>query len=158
MLRRALVLLCALAVPAAGRADVSDTAVKAAFIPKFARYVTWPASAPAHNGAQIVICIIGDGGLHFTMPELASAADAGTPVIVLLWNDRRYGEIEDYMVRYQIAPLGVRLHATDFAAMARAFGAEHVMARSLGEVRAALAAAATRTATTIVEMDASDYA
>ena len=91
---------------------------------------------PAAIGAKVgrpeapVVCIIGDGGLHFTMPELASAADAGAPVIVLLWNDRRYGEIEEYMVRYQIAPLGVRLHATDFAAMAKAFGAEHVTARS----------------------------
>ncbi len=55
-------LLCALAaalfagVPA--RAEVSDVAVKAAFIPKFARYVTWPASASARG--QIVICVIGD--------------------------------------------------------------------------------------------------
>ena len=38
---------------------------------------------PAAIGAKVgrpeapVVCIIGDGGLHFTMPELASAADAG---------------------------------------------------------------------------------
>ena len=39
--------------PAPARADVSDLAVKAAFLPKFARYVTWPASAP-HNGQMVL--------------------------------------------------------------------------------------------------------
>ena len=83
MLRRALVLLCALAVPAAGRADVSDTAVKAAFIPKFARYVTWPASAPAHNGAQIVICIIGDDPFGSALTQAAAGQSVdGKPFVV----------------------------------------------------------------------------
>lgn len=40
-------------------AEVSDVAVKAAFLPKFARYVTWPPAAPAHSG-QVVLCVIGD--------------------------------------------------------------------------------------------------
>jgi hypothetical protein len=39
-------------------AQVSDIAVKAAFLPKFARYVTWPPST--RSSGQIVICIIGD--------------------------------------------------------------------------------------------------
>ncbi|WP_448954415.1 5-guanidino-2-oxopentanoate decarboxylase [Labrys neptuniae] len=119
---------------------------------------------PAAVGAKVgrpdvpVVCIIGDGGLQFTLPELASAADAGAPIIVLLWNDQRYGEIEEYMVRNQIAPLGVRLQATDFSAAAKAFGAKHVAARSLGEVKEALLAAASAPVTTIIEMDASQYA
>jgi hypothetical protein len=46
------------AAPAGGQ--VSDIAVKAAFIPKFARYVSWPPSAPERSGSQLVICIIGD--------------------------------------------------------------------------------------------------
>ncbi|GLS23196.1 hypothetical protein GCM10007874_62160 [Labrys miyagiensis] len=119
---------------------------------------------PAAIGAKVarpdvpVVCIIGDGGLQFTLPELASAADAGAPIIVLLWNDQRYGEIEEYMVRNQIAPLGVKLHATDFAAAAKAFGAAHVAACSLGEVKAAMLAAAKHPVTTVIEMDASHYA
>jgi hypothetical protein len=40
-------------------ADISDISVKAAFIPKFARYVTWPPSAVRTSG-PIVICVIGD--------------------------------------------------------------------------------------------------
>jgi len=118
---------------------------------------------PAAIGAKIarpgipVICIVGDGGLQFSLPELASAAEAGAPVIVLLWNDRCYGEIEQYMVRNQIAPLGVELYAPDFSAVAKAFGCVHVPATSLAEVEAALSAAATRPVTTIIEMDAALY-
>ncbi len=41
-------------------ADVSDLAVKAAFLPRFARYVTWPQSAPAHSAGPIVLCVMGD--------------------------------------------------------------------------------------------------
>jgi YfiR/HmsC-like len=96
MRHRASILLCALgaALLGAGGADaqISDTAVKAAFIPKFARYVTWPPSAPARTGGQMVICIIGDDpfgpalnesatsqsvdGRPFAVKRLASAAAA----------------------------------------------------------------------------------
>jgi acetolactate synthase-1/2/3 large subunit len=118
---------------------------------------------PAAIGVKIarpavpVICIVGDGGLQFSLPELASSAEAGAPVIVLLWNDRCYGEIERYMVRNQIAPLGVKLYATDFSAVAKAFGCVHVPASSLAEVEAAMTAAAARPVTTIIEMDAAIY-
>jgi acetolactate synthase-1/2/3 large subunit len=119
---------------------------------------------PAAIGAKLArpqapcLCLIGDGGLHYTLPELAAASDAGAPVIVLLWNDRRYGEIEDHMVRLGVAPLGVALYPTDFAAAATAFGCAHIAARTLGEVEAALVAAARRGVSTIIEMDASLYA
>jgi len=118
---------------------------------------------PAAIGAKIarpdvpVICIVGDGGLQFSLPELAASTEAGAPVIILLWNDRCYGEIELYMVRNQIAPLGVKLYATDFSAVARAFGCVHVAAASLAEVEAAMREAAGRPVTTIIEMDAATY-
>ena len=118
---------------------------------------------PAAIGVKVarpdmpVICIVGDGGLQFSLPELASSAEAGAPVIVLLWNDRCYGEIEHYMVRNQIAPLGVKLYATDFSAIAKAFGCVHVPAATLAEVEAAMKAAAERPVTTIIEMDAATY-
>ncbi len=63
------------------RAEVSDTAVKAAFIPKFARYVTWPASARA-NG-QVVICIIGDDPFGNALNQAAAGQQVdGHPFIV----------------------------------------------------------------------------
>jgi hypothetical protein len=57
-------------VPAS--AQVSDTAVKAAFIPRFARYVTWPANAPANGNGPITICIIGDDPFGSALDQAAS--------------------------------------------------------------------------------------
>ena len=57
--------------------------------------------------------------------------DAGTPIIVLVWNNRGYGEIESYMKGRGIEPEGVRLTTPDFVAIARAYGlaAERLSAR-----------------------------
>jgi hypothetical protein len=45
--------------PAAARAQTSETAVKAAFLPRFARYVTWPAAALPSSNEPFVLCAIG---------------------------------------------------------------------------------------------------
>jgi hypothetical protein len=57
-----------------------------------------------------VVCLIGDGGLQFTLPELASAVEAQVPLIVLLWNNQGYEEIKKYMVNRAIEPVGVDIH------------------------------------------------
>jgi hypothetical protein len=54
LLALALVLGAALA-----HAQPSETAVKAAFLPRFARYVTWPAPASPPAGAPFQLCIVG---------------------------------------------------------------------------------------------------
>lgn len=63
MTSRAWIIVCAFAVlvaPTVASADVSDVAVKAAFLPRFARYVTWPPSARAQTNGPIELCVIGD--------------------------------------------------------------------------------------------------
>ena len=50
----------ALAVPTAAPAQPSETDVKAAFLPRFARYVTWPPSAAPAGANPVVLCVIGD--------------------------------------------------------------------------------------------------
>ena len=60
--RRALLALVALAVavpPAPARAQPTEEAVKAAFLPKFARYVGWPAQAQPGPEAPFQLCVIG---------------------------------------------------------------------------------------------------
>ncbi len=50
--------------PASASAAAADEdLVKAAFLSKFARYVTWPAPARAADGAPLTICIIGADGI-----------------------------------------------------------------------------------------------
>ena len=83
---------------------------------------------PAAIGAGIacpgrpVVCLCGDGGLQFSLAELGTAIEAEVPVILLLLNNRGYGEIKSYMLARQIPPLGVDLHTPDFALIARAYG------------------------------------
>lgn len=111
----------------------------------------------AARPAAPVVCIIGDGGLHFTLPELAAARAASLPVIVLLWNDSRYGEIEHHMRRAGVEPVGIELYPTDFGAVAKAFGAHHREARNQHEVESALVEASRQSVSTIIEMKAGDY-
>ena len=46
-------------MPAPGGAQPSEDAVKAAFIPKFARYVQWPVAALPGPRQPFVLCVIG---------------------------------------------------------------------------------------------------
>jgi hypothetical protein len=45
--------------PGPAAAQPSEAAVKAAFLPRFARYVTWPAAAMPKGGDPFVLCVIG---------------------------------------------------------------------------------------------------
>ena len=85
--------------------------------------------------------------------ELGAAMDAGAPIIVLVWNNRGYGEIETYMKERGIEPEGVRLTTPDFVAIARAYGlaAERLPAR--GDLSRLLAEAAQRSIPTLIEID-----
>jgi hypothetical protein len=51
--------LAAMALPGPARAQVSETEVKAAFLPRFARYVTWPTYQRPAPGQPFLICLIG---------------------------------------------------------------------------------------------------
>jgi len=58
--RALMLLVAATLVPCAPAiAEPTDTAVKAAFLPRFARYVIWPAAAMPKGSDPFVLCIIG---------------------------------------------------------------------------------------------------
>ncbi|CAD5109643.1 5-guanidino-2-oxopentanoate decarboxylase [Zestomonas carbonaria] len=98
-------------------------------------YGTLGYGLPAAIGARLaepqrpVVCLIGDGGLQFSLPELASAVEARVGIVVLLWNNQGYGEIKRYMERRDITPIGVDIHTPDFLAIARGFGCAAERAR-----------------------------
>ncbi|MFN4173137.1 MAG: thiamine pyrophosphate-dependent enzyme, partial [Pseudorhodobacter sp.] len=82
---------------------------------------------PAAIGAALaegapVVCLSGDGGLQFTLSELASAVEANVPVLLLLHDNAGYGEIKSAMVAQNVPPLGVDILTPDLAAIARACG------------------------------------
>lgn len=75
--------------------------------------------------------IIGDYGFQYTMAELSVAVELGLPLPILLWDNGKLKEIEDSMVRAQIAPNAVTAKNPDFCALALAFGANAVAPRTL---------------------------
>ncbi|MBT2340664.1 MULTISPECIES: 5-guanidino-2-oxopentanoate decarboxylase [Pseudomonas] len=104
-------------------------------------------------GRPPVVCLIGDGGLQFTLPELASAVEARVPVIVLLWNNQGYEEIKKYMVNRAIEPVGVDIYTPDFIGVAKALGCAAEAIDDAAQLQAALLAASDRQGPTLIEID-----
>lgn len=88
-----------------------------------------------------VLAIAGDGGVQFSISELATAKEAGLPLTLLLWDNSCYGEIRNYMVDAGIPPEGVDLVSPDFALIAKAYGWEVARPTSLAEFREVIAEA-----------------
>ena len=51
--------IAAASLPGPARAQVSETEVKAAFLPRFARYVTWPTFMRPQPGQPFQLCVVG---------------------------------------------------------------------------------------------------
>jgi 5-guanidino-2-oxopentanoate decarboxylase len=111
-------------------------------------YCALGVALPMAIGAKIgapnrpVIAVAGDGGLMFTINELATAAEEQLALPVLVWNNDALKEIVDQMDRRQIPRIGVEPKSPDFVRLAESVGCYAVRATS-GEhlaqsVRAAL--------------------
>ncbi|MBH3413718.1 5-guanidino-2-oxopentanoate decarboxylase [Pseudomonas putida] len=117
----------------------------------------WLGSAEQAAERAPTVCLIGDGGLQFTLPELASAVEAQVPLIVLLWNNQGYEEIKKYMVNRAIEPVGVDIHTPDFIGVARALGAEAAHVADVVQLQAALGKAVARKGPTLIQVDQNQW-
>ena len=113
----------------------------------------WLGSAEDPQQRSPAVCLIGDGGIQFTLPELASAVEAQVPLIVLLWNNQGYEEIKRYMVNRAIEPVGVDIHTPDFLTIAKGFGCETAAVSDIEPLRQALLKARERKGPTVIEID-----
>lgn len=122
-------------------------------------YGTLGYALPAALGAKLgaperpVAAMIGDGGIQFTIGELASAVELGLPVPILLWNNRGYGEIKHFMVERDIPRIGVDVYTPDFQAIARGFGCKAVLAEGWDHLGSSLREAAAGDGPTLIEID-----
>ena len=78
-------------------------------------------AALSETGAR-VICLTGDGGAQFSLPELMTAVDQKLPVIFMVWNNYGYGEIEASMKRANVDVVGCSPSPPDFNHIALACG------------------------------------
>ncbi len=104
---------------------------------------------------RAVIALCGDGGFAMTMNELETAVRAGTSPVILVFDNRRYGTIAMYQEREGMGPTATELGAIDFAAVARACGAQGGRVARNAEFEPALrdALAARRPAVIQLELD-----
>ncbi|WP_300583342.1 5-guanidino-2-oxopentanoate decarboxylase [Marivita sp.] len=98
------------------------------------------------------LAIAGDYGLQYTIQELGTAVELGLPLPILVWDNGKLGEIEDSMVRSQIAPNAVVARNPDFLALARAYGAEAVQPDSLEALQQAVLAAFNADTPTVIRV------
>ncbi|MEW2912384.1 5-guanidino-2-oxopentanoate decarboxylase [Leisingera sp. JC11] len=83
---------------------------------------------PAAIGAAIaapdtpVICIAGDGGAQFSLPEIMAAVDENLPITFMIWNNRGYGEIANSMQDVGVPVVGCDPTPPEFGPVAASFG------------------------------------
>lgn len=100
-------------------------------------YGTLGYALPAAIGARLaaperaVAVLVGDGGLLFTVQELATAAELALPLVIVLWNNDGLGQIRDGMNERGIPEVGVNPRNPDYQLLARAFDCRAVRADSL---------------------------
>ncbi|MEL6241357.1 MAG: thiamine pyrophosphate-binding protein [Pseudomonadota bacterium] len=117
-------------------------------------------SLPASIGGAVgrdglpTMCIIGDYGFQYTMAELAVAVELKLSIPIILWDNDRLKEIEDSMVRAQIAPNAVHARNPDFARLATAFGAHSASPQTLGQLQDAVRAAFNADRPTLIHVKA----
>ena len=122
-------------------------------------YGTLGYGLPAAFGAKLarpdrpVVSLIGDGGIQFTIGELATAVELSLPVPILIWNNQGYGEIKQYMVDRDIPQIGVDIYTPDFQAIARGFGCNAMMAESLAHLKDSLREAVEADRPTVIEIE-----
>jgi acetolactate synthase-1/2/3 large subunit len=123
-------------------------------------YGTLGYGLPAAFGAKLgapdrpVVCLIGDGGLQFSLPELATAVDAKIGAAIVVWNNSAYAEIKDFMASKNIPQIGVDLSSPDFVSVARAIGCEAAAPKSTSEFKQALVASRSQDVPTLIEIRA----
>lgn len=111
---------------------------------------------PAAIGAMLarpgrrVVAVHGDGGIMFTLPELATAAGLGLSLPIVVSLNGGYGEIRHEMVEQGTAPVAVDLGAPDLAAAARALGGHGEALTGPDGLVDALDAAFQRSAPTVI--------
>lgn len=113
---------------------------------------------PAAIGAKLafpdrqVVGILGDGGIMFTLSELATAATLGLALPIVVVTNGGYGEIRREIQALGVDPVGTDFPVPDFVAVARGLRAEGVRT-SPTEAGAAVEEAFGRDRPTLIEVE-----
>ena len=103
-------------------------------------------AAPTAMGVKVgrpdrkVLAISGDGGFMFNVQELATAAQHGIDLVLVLFNDGAYGNVKRFQQQlFDGKEIAVDLKNPDFMKLADAFGIQGLRAKSPPELERAIA-------------------
>lgn len=119
---------------------------------------------PAAIGAKLarpdraVVCVLGDGAFMFSVQELATAAELGLPLPIVVFENGGFGEIRDEMDADGIERLGVDIEPPDYSHLAAAFGVGHAAPTTAGAIADAVRAALAADRPTLIVVRAADVA
>jgi acetolactate synthase-1/2/3 large subunit len=126
-------------LPAAGRFITPGGASTMGFGPAAA------VGVQLHDPERVVVALVGDGGMSAQWPALPMAVEQGLPVIFVVMNNRAHGTIADLETASFGSGYGCefrdpegRPYSPDFAALARACGADGYLIAAPDDLRTAL--------------------
>lgn len=106
----------------------------------------------AHPKAPVV-CLTGDGGFQFGLPDLATAAEENLALVVLLFNNNAYGNVlRDQRQGFGNRVIGAELKNPDFLLLARAYGIEAHRVDTTDALRPVLKRALSTPAPVLIEV------
>jgi acetolactate synthase I/II/III large subunit len=110
------------------------------------------AAALVHRDRPVV-ALAGDGGMAMTMAELETATREGARIIVLVFDNERYGTIRMWQDRRGGGEsVGTELGPIDFAAVARGLGARGVRVERDADLEPALRQALAEERSTVIHL------
>jgi 5-guanidino-2-oxopentanoate decarboxylase len=121
-------------------------------------YCALGVALPMAIGAKIgvprraVIAVAGDGGLMFTVNELATAVEERLALPVIVWNNDALKEIVDQMDRRQVPRIGVLPKSPDFMGLAQSLGCHGTRATGADHLARAVRDALSADRPTLIEV------
>lgn len=103
-------------------------------------------------GGKPVISINGDSGFQYNIQELATAVELGLSLPIIVWDNGKLKEIEDGMIKAQIAPNAVIARNPDFCKLAEAYGARAEAPRSIADFKTAVTKALAADGPTLIHI------
>jgi acetolactate synthase-1/2/3 large subunit len=102
---------------------------------------------------RAVVALVGDGGLGMTLAEIETAVRVGSRLVVLVFDNERYGTIRMWQERRGTGVgVGTELGPVDFASIGRAFGARGVQVTKDEEFEGALRSALAADRPTVIHL------
>jgi acetolactate synthase-1/2/3 large subunit len=104
---------------------------------------------------DLVVCVIGDGGLLVYAGELQVMAEYNLPVVCIVLNNAGYQQVNVYMSKLMASSYGCAIKEIDAARIAESFGCDGYTARSVTELGAAIDQAVERRRPAIIDVKVS---